>query len=363
MTMNARRAYQILSGDDDVERACASIPDSVCTALPRNYFFNLLNGACGKLAQHIASPGLVIPWLLAALGASPVLVGFVVPVRQAAGLIPQMAAAARIRRYPVRKWFWVGAGTVKAASLVLMIFAALLLPANAAGVVVLVLLAAFATAGGIGSLAFQDVVGKTIPKGRRGRLLAYRGTLGGALTLAAGALVQLSFGDGQSLAPALWMLAGSAALWLVAAAVVLLDQATKQWALHALEPGEQVPLVGDVLSLQLVFNSGAAFSLGDGYTWVLTLVALAVTVGIVVYARRAQATASVWLFGIGLGGAVGNLIDRLRFGHVIDFVDMGIGDTRWYAWNISDAAVFLGIVALFIAALLGDRAIPGRRSP
>jgi hypothetical protein len=114
--MNARRAYQILSGDDDVERACASIPDSVCTALPRNYFLNLLNGACGKLAQHIASPGLVIPWLLAALGASPLLIGLVVPVRQAAGLIPQMAAAAFIRGYPVRKWFWGRARSRRRAS-------------------------------------------------------------------------------------------------------------------------------------------------------------------------------------------------------------------------------------------------------
>jgi len=66
--------------------------------------------------------------------------------------------------------------------------------------------------------------------------------------------------------------------------------------------------------------------------------------------------------GLLLGGAVGNLIDRVRSGYVIDFVDMGVGDTRWYAWNISDAAVFIGIVVLFLAALLGDRAIPGRRS-
>ena len=67
--------------------------------------------------------------------------------------------------------------------------------------------------------------------------------------------------------------------------------------------------------------------------------------------------------GLGLltGGAIGNLIDRVRFGHVIDFVDMGLGDMRWYAWNTADAAVFLGIVALFAAALLGDRA-PGVRS-
>jgi hypothetical protein len=55
-----------------------------------------------------------------------------------------------------------------------------------------------------------------------------------------------------------------------------------------------------------------------------------------------------------------HLIDRVRIGHVIDFVDMGIGGSRWYAWNIADAAVFLGILALFAAALLGDRAIPGR---
>ncbi|MFV2065031.1 MAG: signal peptidase II, partial [Chloroflexota bacterium] len=52
---------------------------------------------------------------------------------------------------------------------------------------------------------------------------------------------------------------------------------------------------------------------------------------------------------------------RLRFGHVIDFVDVGLGTWRWYAFNVSDAAVFLGIVALFAAALLGDRAIPGKR--
>jgi signal peptidase II len=53
---------------------------------------------------------------------------------------------------------------------------------------------------------------------------------------------------------------------------------------------------------------------------------------------------------------VGNLIDRVRIDRVIDFVDMGLGGFRWYAWNVADAAVFLGIVCLFAAALLGDRA-------
>ena len=75
--------------------------------------------------------------------------------------------------------------------------------------------------------------------------------------------------------------------------------------------------------------------------------------------RACSSTAGL---GLLLGGAIGNLIDRVRIGQVIDFVDMGIGDMRWYAWNISDAAVFVGILVLFAAALLGDRSGSGRRS-
>lgn len=146
------------------------------------------------------------------------------------------------------------------------------------------------------------------------------------------------------------------ALWLVALAVIVLDQLTKQWALSALAPGERHALIGDLLSFQLVFNSGAAFSLGDGYTWVMTIIALIVTVGIVYYARRAQSTFAVVMFGIGLGGAVGNLIDRLLRepsfgqGHVVDMINYN----GWFVGNVADLAI-VGVAAAVLIMSFTNR--------
>ncbi len=97
----------------------------------------------------------------------------------------------------------------------------------------------------------------------------------------------------------------------------------------------------------------------------MAVLSLFVIAGITWYQwRHGAAVGPLVTVGLGLllGGAIGNLIDRFRFDHVIDFVDMGIGGTRWYVWNVADAAVFIGILALFAAALLGDRANPGRRA-
>lgn len=139
------------------------------------------------------------------------------------------------------------------------------------------------------------------------------------------------------------------ALWLVAAAVVVLDQLTKVWALAVLEPGERHQILGDLLSFQLVFNSGAAFSLGNDKTWVMTIVAVAVTVGIVYFARRAHSRLAVVLFGIGLGGAVGNLIDRIfrqpsfGQGHVVDMINYN----GWFVGNVADIAI-VGVAAVVL---------------
>lgn len=148
------------------------------------------------------------------------------------------------------------------------------------------------------------------------------------------------------------------AFWLVAVGVVALDQATKQWALAALVPYERHPLIGDLLSIQLVFNSGAAFSLGNDFTWILTLVALAVTAGIVYFARRAQRPTAVAIFGVGLGGAVGNLIDRLLRapsfgeGHVVDMINYG----NQFVGNVADIAI-VGAAAVLIGMGIFSRAV------
>ena len=150
----------------------------------------------------------------------------------------------------------------------------------------------------------------------------------------------------------------------VAAIVVALDQLTKTWVDATFEraaDGGSTELLGDLVRISKVYNDGAIFGVLDASAMLMAVLTVFVVAGVTWYEwRHGAGLGPLVTVGLGLlvGGAIGNLIDRVRFGHVIDFVDMGLGDTRWYAWNISDAAVFLGIVALFIAALLGDRA-PG----
>jgi len=145
------------------------------------------------------------------------------------------------------------------------------------------------------------------------------------------------------------------AFWLVAAAVVIVDQVTKQIALVTLDRGRQYPVIGDLLSWELVFNSGAAFSLGRDYTWILTVVAIVVTGGLIYYARRAQSTAVVWLFGIALGGAIGNLIDRLfrapgiGEGHVVDMINYG----NQFVGNVADIAIVGAAAVAVLWGLMG----------
>ncbi|WNM26215.1 signal peptidase II [Demequina capsici] len=155
------------------------------------------------------------------------------------------------------------------------------------------------------------------------------------------------------------------AFWLAAILTVAVDQATKQWALSALEPGARHPLVGELLSLQLVFNSGAAFSFGNSSTWILTVVALGLTAGILWYGRRASAPWAAVLLGLGLGGAVGNLIDRLfrepsfGQGHVVDFINYG----DFFIGNVADIAIVGAAVWAVVAGLMGRRLLAHEGAP
>lgn len=213
----SERLYGALTGEGSEERACSAIPEEACTAVPQNYLLNLGNGACTKLAEQLASPGLTLPWMMAAIGVPAALIGFLSPIKQVGSLLPQLAVAARIRGLARRKWVWSGAGLVQAQALLLIIPAAALLPPLGAGFAILALFALFSLASGAGSVAFQDVTGKTIPKGRRGRLLSHRAALGGLLTLAAGLGLRAWLGEDGALAPYLWLLLAAALLWALAA--------------------------------------------------------------------------------------------------------------------------------------------------
>jgi signal peptidase II len=152
----------------------------------------------------------------------------------------------------------------------------------------------------------------------------------------------------------------------VAAVVLALDVVTKVLAVRLLTPGQPVPIIGDTVTWTLVRNSGAAFSMATGYTWVLTLVATGVVIGIAWMGRRL--VSPWWALGLGmiLGGALGNLVDRffrspgpLR-GHVVDFFSVG----WWPVFNVADPAVVGGAILLVGLSLFGyDFDTEGRRKP
>jgi signal peptidase II len=158
------------------------------------------------------------------------------------------------------------------------------------------------------------------------------------------------------------MRAGKAAVfWPLVSLLVLADCTTKQVAAERLEP-EHVPheVLGDVVRFTLAYNQGASFSvsLGEHTRWILTALALGVLGVLMVQYRRAAAhdrTLALALAFI-VAGASGNLLDRLRSPRgVVDFIDIGIGDVRFWTFNLADVAVFCGAVMLANLLIRRDR--------
>jgi signal peptidase II len=148
--------------------------------------------------------------------------------------------------------------------------------------------------------------------------------------------------------------------------VVVLDQLTKAVALAHLAPGVHVHLVPGFVSLTLVMNPGLAFGLLGtvplGWRWVvagLSLAALAVLARVALRVLPEGKGLDHVAVGLIFGGAVGNLIDRLRFGAVVDFVDLHVKGYHWPAFNVADSSITIG-VALLALRLLARPAPPDR---
>ncbi len=144
-------------------------------------------------------------------------------------------------------------------------------------------------------------------------------------------------------------------LAVVASVVVLADQITKMLALDRLAPGVPVPLIDGVLALTLVMNRGLAFGLlaglPTGGRWIVVLLSLAALVVLVHVALRVLPRGGVidhGTIGLVFGGAAGNLIDRARFGAVVDFVDASYRGWHWPAFNVADSAITVGAALLIL---------------
>jgi signal peptidase II len=151
----------------------------------------------------------------------------------------------------------------------------------------------------------------------------------------------------------------------VAVAVYGIDQGSKYLITHNLELGDTVDVLGTVLQLHYVTNSGAAFSFASGFTWILSVVAAGVVVFIVVFAPRIRSLGWATMFGLVLGGALGNVTDRLfrepgfGTGHVVDFLQVIAFPA---IFNGADIAI-VASMGLFILLSLRGVALDGTRTP
>jgi signal peptidase II len=146
---------------------------------------------------------------------------------------------------------------------------------------------------------------------------------------------------------------------LIAATIVVLDQAVKMLVRSRMELFESRTLIPGVLSLTRVHNTGAAFGMLNGAdfpykTLVVGLIATAALSGLALYAATLDVGQRLSRLGLALiiGGAAGNLIDRIAYGYVLDFVDAYYGNWHFWAFNVADAAISVG-VALMILDILG----------
>ncbi len=144
-------------------------------------------------------------------------------------------------------------------------------------------------------------------------------------------------------------------MWGAALATLAVDQASKVWALAALKDGRSHEILGGVLTLRLLRNSGAAFSLGSGRTWLMTLVAVVIVVAVLRTVAGVRSRPWAVLLGLVLGGALGNLADRFfrqpgpGRGDVVDFIDYG----GLFVGNVADIAIVLAAIGIAWLALRG----------
>ena len=139
-------------------------------------------------------------------------------------------------------------------------------------------------------------------------------------------------------------------------AVGAADQGIKQLMLNWLEPGVPQPVIGDWFRFYLLFNSGAAFSMGENLTWLFTAIQLAFVLGALWFGPRMTSKWEALGLALIAGGALGNLIDRLFrdpgfwFGHVVDYISVG----NFAVFNLADAAITVGVVVFILGTIAAE---------
>lgn len=137
----------------------------------------------------------------------------------------------------------------------------------------------------------------------------------------------------------------------VALGVFVVDRVTKNWVTDNIPVGTARPIAGDYIRIVHTQNTGAAFGLLPERTTLLSVLSVLAVLAIVYYYRQIASNSSLVsaTLGMQLGGAFGNLLDRVTQGYVVDFVDVGVGDIRFWAFNVADSSIVVGILLVTVA--------------
>ena len=209
--------YEKLVDEEDA-RVCKAIDENACKVVSGNFLLTIISYFFNKLADSVANTKVILPWIMQSLNVPIFLISFLVPIRESGSLLPQLVIAAYIRKMPIRKNIWVIGAFLQAFCMIAIGVVAFTMQGISAGYTIVFILIIFSLARGLSSVAAKDVVGKTIPKTRRGALNGWSGSAAGALVVSLGVYFILNgekafepsnFGILLIVSGVFWLLAGA----------------------------------------------------------------------------------------------------------------------------------------------------------
>jgi len=212
------KIYDRINNEENA-RVCKDIPEDACRYTPLNYFLIIISNILTQLGDVLSNPKTVLAWLMNYVNAPIFLISFIVPIRESGSMLPQIVIASYIRRMPVRKWVWVIGSLLQFASIAGIGIVALNFEGEKAGWLIILLLITFSLSRGLCSVASKDVLGKTIPKTRRGRLKGYASSISGVLVIVAGLFMIFKTNSDTGIEFYGVVLFFAASMWVLAAAV------------------------------------------------------------------------------------------------------------------------------------------------
>ncbi|WP_026811154.1 MFS transporter [Arenibacter latericius] len=210
--------YGYLNNEEDA-RSCKDINEEACQYTPKNYFLIMISNTFTKLGDTLSNPKTVLTWVMSYVNAPVYLISFIVPVRESGSMLPQIVIASYIRTKKRRKWVYVLGSIFQCLSIIAIGLVTLHTTGVKAGWLIMIFLIIFSLSRGLCSVASKDVLGKTIPKQKRGKLKGYTASASGILVLLAGLYLMYQSKNGADITFYSYTLFFAGSMWLISAVV------------------------------------------------------------------------------------------------------------------------------------------------